>query len=119
MPPVIWRRLMSAVHWGLLFVGLFGLLTSSVYLGMVLIGARRFWREAIRESARLEEQPEFLPAISLFKPLHGDEFGLEANLRTFFEQDYLEHIAASGGATVENGVSRVELLFCARSDADE
>jgi ceramide glucosyltransferase len=110
---------MSVVHWSLLFVGLFGLLTSSVYLGMVLIGARRFRREATRESSRLEEQPEFLPAISLFKPLHGDEFGLEANLRTFFEQDYLAHIAASGGVTVENGVSRVELLFCARSDADE
>jgi ceramide glucosyltransferase len=110
---------MSAVHWGLLSVGLFGLLTSSVYLGMVLIGARRFRREAMRESARLEEQPEFLPAISLFKPLHGDESGLEANLRTFFEQDYLAHIAAAGGVPVENGVSRVELLFCARSDADE
>jgi ceramide glucosyltransferase len=86
---------------------------------MVLIGARRFRREATRESVRLEEQPEFLPAISLFKPLHGDEFGLEANLRTFFEQDYLAHIEASGGAIIENGVSRVELLFCARSDADE
>jgi ceramide glucosyltransferase len=110
---------MSAVHWGLLFVGLFGLLTSSVYLGMVLVGARRFRRGAMRENARLGEQPEFLPAISLFKPLHGDEFGLEENLRTFFEQDYLLHMAASGGATVENGVSRVELLFCARSDADE
>jgi ceramide glucosyltransferase len=110
---------MSAVDWGLLFVGLFGLVTSSVYLGMVLIGARRFRREAMRESARLEEQPEFLPAISLFKPLHGDESGLEANLRTFFEQDYLAHIAAAGGVPVENGVSRVELLFCARSDADE
>ena len=110
---------MSAVHWGLLFVGLFGLLTSSVYLGMVLVGARRFRREAVREDARLQEQPEFLPAISLFKPLHGDEVGLEANLRTFFEQDYLQHVARAGGTTVENGVSRVELLFCARSEADE
>jgi ceramide glucosyltransferase len=110
---------MSAVHWGLLFVGLFGLLTSSVYLGMVLVGARRFRREAMRESVRLGERPEFLPAISLFKPLHGDEDGLEANLRTFFEQDYLQHIAASGDATVEDGVSRVEMLFCARSEADE
>ncbi|HWZ00837.1 MAG TPA: glycosyltransferase [Edaphobacter sp.] len=110
---------MSAVHWGLLLVGLFGLFTSSVFLGMVLIGAQRFWRAAVREDVRLGEQPEFLPAISLFKPLHGDEFGLEANLRTFFEQDYLAHIAAAGGVPVENGVSRVELLFCARSDADE
>jgi ceramide glucosyltransferase len=110
---------MSAVHWGLLLVGLFGLLTSSVYLGMVLVGARRFRREAVREDARLGELPEFLPAISLFKPLHGNEVGLEANLRTFFEQDYLQHVTAAGLAAVENGVSRVELLFCARSESDE
>ena len=110
---------MSAVHWGLLLVGLFGLLTSSVFLGMVLMGAWRFRRAAVREGARLEEQPEFLPAISLFKPLHGDEDGLEANLRTFFEQDYLRHVERAGGAPVKNGVSRVEVLFCARSKADE
>jgi len=110
---------MSAVYWGLFWVGLFGLVTSSVFLGMVLIGAWRFRREAVREEVRLRDRPDFLPAISLFKPLHGDEFGLEENLRTFFEQDYLEHVAAMGGATVENGVSRVEVLFCARSEADE
>jgi ceramide glucosyltransferase len=110
---------MSAVYWGLLLVGLFGLLTSSVYLGMVLVGARRFRREAVRQDARLREKPEFLPAISLFKPLHGNEMGLEANLRTFFEQDYLQHVARAGIGTVENGVSRLEMLFCARSEADE
>ncbi len=110
---------MSVVHWGLLAIGLFGLLTSSIYLGMVLVGAWRFRRESVREDARLGERPEFLPAISLFKPLHGDEVGLEANLRTFFEQDYLQHVATAGAATVENGVSRVEMIFCARSDEDE
>src|SRR5258705_6037413 len=110
---------MSAMLWGLFLVGLFGLLPLSIFLGMVLTGAWRFRREAVREDARLGEQPEFLPAISLFKPLHGDEDGLEANLRTFFEQDYLRHVAAMGGATAENRVSRVELLFCARSEADE
>jgi len=110
---------MSAVYWGLFFVGIFGLLTSSVYLGMVLVGAWRFRREAVRQDVRLGKRPEFLPAISLFKPLHGDEVGLEANLRTFFEQDYLRHVALAGDATVENSVSRVEFLFCARSEADE
>jgi ceramide glucosyltransferase len=98
---------------------MFGLLTSSIYLGMVLIGAWRFRREAVREDVRLGRRPEFVPAISLFKPLHGDEVALESNLRTFFEQDYLEHVARAGGATMENGVSRVEVLFCARSEADE
>jgi ceramide glucosyltransferase len=110
---------MSAIGWALLIFGLFGLITSSVFLGMVLVGAQRFRREAVRQDVRLRERPEFLPAISLFKPLHGDEVGLEANLRTFFEQDYLEHVALAGGATVEHGVSRVEVLFCARNAADE
>ena len=110
---------MSAVYWAILLVGLFGLLTSSVYLGMVLVGARRFRREAVRQDVCLGKRPEFLPAISLFKPLHGNEMGLEANLRTFFEQDYLQHVAQAGIATAENGVSRVEVLFCARSEADE
>ena len=110
---------MSVMLWGLLAIGLFGLFTSSVFLGMVLMGARRFRREAVREEACLTERPEFLPAISLFKPLHGDEEGLEGNLRTFFEQDYLQHAAAMGGAKEENDVSRVEVLFCARSKTDE
>src|SRR5580704_16487125 len=109
---------MSAVLWGLLLVGLFGLITSSIYLGMVLVGAWRFRGEAVRQDARLQRQPEFLPAISLFKPLHGGEAGLEGNLRTFFEQDYLQHVAAVGLEGVVNGVSRVEVLFCARTEAD-
>jgi ceramide glucosyltransferase len=104
-----------ALEWGLLIVGLFGLFTSSIFSGMVAEGARRFYREALRQDTALEDLPAFLPAVSLFKPLHGDEPGLEANLRTFFEQDYLEY---AGGATAESGVSRVEMLFCARSEAD-
>jgi ceramide glucosyltransferase len=107
------------MEWALLLFGLFGLITSSVFLGMVLVGAQRFRRDAVRQDVRLREQPEFLPAISLFKPVHGDEVGLEENLRTFFEQDYLEHVARAGGATVKDGVSRVEVLFCARNAADD
>jgi ceramide glucosyltransferase len=110
---------MSAVLWALLLIGLFGLLTSSIYLVMVLVGAWRFRREAVRQDVRLGRRPAYLPAISLFKPLHGNETGLEANLRTFFEQDYLQYVARAGGATTENGVSQVEVLFCARSKADE
>ena len=104
-------RVMAAVEWGMLALGLFGLLTSSVFLGMVIVGARRFRREAVRQDAALGSGPEFRPGVSLFKPLHGDEPSLEAHLRTFFEQDYVDHVA-------ENGVSRVEILFCARNEED-
>jgi ceramide glucosyltransferase len=86
--------------------GLFGLLTSSVFLGMVLVGVRAFLRDVRRQELSLAEAPEFLPGVTLFKPLHGAEPGLENNLRSFFEQDY--------GA----GLSRVEILFCARTPDD-
>src|SRR5271170_2663683 len=110
---------MYAVEWVSLVFGLFGLTTSSIFLGMVVLGARRFRGEAMLQDLRFEEKPAFLPPISLFKPLHGDEVGLEENLRTFFEQDYLEHVAEAGAATEKNGVSRLEVLFCARRWADE
>ncbi|MBB5059011.1 ceramide glucosyltransferase [Granulicella aggregans] len=83
-----------------LAVGLFGLLTSSVFLGMVLVGVRAFLRDARLQERMLAEKPEFLPPVTLFKPLHGAEPGLERNLRSFFEQDY---------------AAPVEVLFCART----
>jgi ceramide glucosyltransferase len=62
---------------------------------MVLVGAVRFARRKRRE----ERAPQdFLPPVSVLKPLHGAEPDLEENLKRFFEQDYPEY----------------ELLFCAR-----
>jgi hypothetical protein len=50
----------------------------------------------------LQARPGFTPPLTLLKPLHGAEPGLEAHLATFFEQDYPEY----------------EILFCARSADD-
>ena len=110
-------QLVHGVAWGMLGLGLFGLLSSTVFLGMVLVGARRFWVEARRQD-RVLEGTAFLPAVSLFKPLHGAEVGLEGNLRGFFEQDYMQRAAQAGFSAAMGGVSRVEVLFCARSEAD-
>src|SRR5271163_2154057 len=109
---------MVLIGWAMLVVGGFGLLTSSVFLGLVLVGAMRFRREAARQDEALLRGPEFLPGVTLFKPLHGAEAGLEGNLRGFYEQDYLQHAAANGLPATVNGVSRVEVLFCARSEGD-
>jgi ceramide glucosyltransferase len=80
-----------------LAVGLFGLLTSSVYGAMVLFAVWRFSRHA-----RLLPSSTFTPPVSLLKPLHGAEPGLEAHLTTFFEQAHPEF----------------EILFCARHEDD-
>jgi ceramide glucosyltransferase len=81
------------------FVALLGTVTSSIYCLMVVAAAVRFglrrWRE---ERAVLT----FFPPVSVLKPLHGTEAGMERNLETFFEQDYPEF----------------ELLFCARQETD-
>jgi ceramide glucosyltransferase len=77
-------------------LGCFGLLTSTVFAGMVVAGAR------FHRSARVDAPKSFTPALTLLKPLHGAEPGLEENLVTFFEQDYPDY----------------EILFCARAEDD-
>ena len=67
----------------ILFIALFGLLTSTVYLGMVLVASVRFCR-----SRRNLDVPSDLPPATLLKPLHGMEPHLRENLESFFRQDY-------------------------------
>lgn len=78
-------------------LGCFGLLTSTVFAGLVLAGARHHLR------SRVALPTDFTPTLSLLKPLHGAEPELEDNLATFFQQDYPNY----------------EILFCARTDDDE
>ncbi|WP_433973822.1 glycosyltransferase [Tunturiibacter lichenicola] len=84
----------------LFWVALGGTITSSVYCLMVMAAAARFWARKRREDS---VEPTFLPALSVLKPLHGTEPGMEKNLVSFFEQEY----------------PKFELLFCARHDTDE
>src|ERR1700759_2526478 len=67
---------------------------------MVLAASVRFGLRRRREERAVTD---FLPPLSVLKPLHGTEQGMERNLETFFEQDYPDF----------------ELLFCARFDDDE
>jgi ceramide glucosyltransferase len=81
------------------YCALAGTVTSAIYCGMVLVGAFRFAKRKRRE----ERTPvDYLPPVSVLKPLHGAEPDLEENLRGFFALDYPEY----------------ELLFCARHADD-
>jgi len=82
----------------LLAIGVFGLVTSTVFTGMVLAAVPAYLRERRRAITIEAARPGFTPPLTLLKPVRGAEPGLEANLSTFFEQDYPEY----------------EILFCAR-----
>ena len=86
----------------LLALAVFGLVTSTVFAGMVLWAVPGYLRERRAARAQLAERPGFTPPLTLLKPLHGDEPGLAAHLATFFEQDYPQY----------------EILFCARMADD-
>lgn len=77
----------------LLALGIFGLITSTVYSIMVVAGIFYFRRQ------RPVIDPRFTPPVSLLKPLHGAEPNLAEHLEGFFQQDYPAH----------------EILFCART----
>jgi len=77
--------------------GLFGLLTSTIFTLLALIGLVRF-----RAGRKRAERRNFCLPVSLFKPLHGAEPNLEAHLESFFRQNYPEF----------------EILFCARTAGD-
>ena len=83
----------------LFYCALAGTVTSAIYCAMVLAGALRFARRKRREE---RAAVDYLPPVSVLKPLHGAEPDLEENLRGFFALDYPEY----------------ELLFCARHADD-
>jgi ceramide glucosyltransferase len=79
-------------------LAVFGVLTSTVFSFLVIAGIRRFRSLPVK----LPDLP-YLPPVSVLKALHGDEPDLEANLASFFEQDY----------------PNFEILFCARHANDK
>ncbi|HTW80167.1 MAG TPA: glycosyltransferase [Terracidiphilus sp.] len=82
-------------------LGVFGLITSTVFAGMVLAAVAGYLREQ-RAMAATPAEGGYTPPLSLLKPLAGAEPSLEAHLASFFEQVYPEF----------------EILFCARSPDD-
>ncbi len=73
----------------LLAVALLGITSATVFLGMVLVAAVRNLRRARAQAKAAASVPAAaLPAVSVFKPVHGAEPRLEENLESFFLQDY-------------------------------
>ncbi len=74
---------------GLFFaVAVFGSITSTIVLGLAIVGAVRFRRNARREREAFEKICADLPPVSVLKPVHGNEALLKENLESFFRQKY-------------------------------
>jgi ceramide glucosyltransferase len=86
----------------ILVLAFFGLVTSTVSAGLTLWAVPAYLRERRRAMGVEQQRPGFTPPLSLLKPLHGDEPGLEGWLESFYLQDYPQY----------------EILFCARSAED-
>ena len=73
----------------LLGIAAFGTVSSTVFLILVLIAAARFKKNSEQYRRRSSDFPSGeLPAVTIFKPVHGMEARLEENLASFFQQDY-------------------------------
>ena len=80
----------TTVVWGVLLgIALLGTCSSTIFLFMVLVAAIRWRHEAsaARKTA-VSTLASSLPAVTIFKPVHGLEARLEENLESFFRQDY-------------------------------
>jgi ceramide glucosyltransferase len=88
------------MHAVLYWLAIVGTVTSTIFCGLVVVAAMRFAR---RRSAASKLPPTFTPPVSLLKPLHGSEPGLELSIESFFQQNY---------------PAPYEILFCARREDD-
>lgn len=75
----------------LLFIGVIGTASSTVFLFLALFGTAKFHKEARTWSRKNAEAGEPMPPVSLLKPLHGMEPRLRENLETFFQQNYPDY----------------------------
>jgi ceramide glucosyltransferase len=84
-------------------VAVFGSITSTIVLGLAIVGAVRFRRNARQERKAFEKICADLPPVSVLKPVHGNEALLKENLESFFNQRY----------------PRYEILFAADESDDQ
>jgi ceramide glucosyltransferase len=70
----------------LLVCALLGLVSSTVYLGLVAVAARRFRARIKAQSRTANVHPQ--PSVSVLKPVYGAEPRLSECLESFFRQEY-------------------------------
>jgi ceramide glucosyltransferase len=92
----------------LLFLALAGSFTSTIYLVLTLLASARHVRRArAAQAAATEVPPTSLPPVTIFKPVHGMEEQLAANLESFFQQDYPDYEIIFGARDADNPAAKI------------
>src|SRR5215469_8212474 len=103
IPGVLSAHGVDLVWRALLLVALAGSFTSTIYLAMTLVAASRYLQRA--QVARAQANAvavSSLPPVTIFKPIHGMEEQLAANLESFLQQDYADYEVIFGVRDMEN-----------------
>jgi len=108
IPGVVNGHGVDLVWRALLLVALVGSFTSTIYLAMTLVATARHLRRAraARSAARATPAAS-LPPVTIFKPVHGMEEQLAANLESFFQQDYPDYEVIFGVRDRENPAAKI------------
>jgi len=99
----------------LLGISAFGLVSSAVFLILVLLASARFKKhcEQYRRGA-LGIPASALPPVTIFKPVHGMEERLAENLESFFDQDYPEYEVLVGARSNDDPGIQLARAIAAR-----
>jgi len=106
----------SVLFWRvLLSISAIGTLTSTIFLLLVLLAAARFNYRARKQRRAFRALAEKkLPAVTIFKPVHGMEQRLEENLESFFCQDYPAYEVIIGSRSSDDPAIRIAERLIAR-----
>jgi ceramide glucosyltransferase len=97
---------MSVILYLALAVALVGLLSSTVFLALAMLGLIRFRSEA-RKQLAVAPDDAYLPPVSVLKPVHGLEVRLRENIESFFNQDYPDYEILFAADTADDSALRV------------
>lgn len=89
-----------------------GTLSSAVFLGLAMVGAIKFRRDAAKQSKALPDSS--LPPVSVLKPVHGLEAQLKENIESFFRQDYPDYEILFAADTADDAALEIVREACAR-----
>jgi ceramide glucosyltransferase len=104
---LVWRVLLAAA--------LLGTISSTIFLIMVLVAARRY-RHMARTAGdtAISIAVSSLPPVTILKPVHGMEPRLAENLASFFQQDYPDFEIIFGARAADNAALHVAEELCRR-----